>query len=70
MYPDPVRIVSIGQKVEDLLANPENEEWSSYSAELCGGIFLLSSKYYLWEYIMNYGLFQLTNLWILRNTHF
>lgn len=41
VYPDPVRIVSIGQKVGDLLADPENEEWLSISAELCGGIFLL-----------------------------
>jgi len=37
IYPDPVRIVSIGKKVEDLLAEPEKEEWQSYSSELCGG---------------------------------
>lgn len=37
VYPDPVRIVAIGRKVEDLLANPENKEWSSISVELCGG---------------------------------
>ena len=33
--------MSIGQKVEDLLADPENDKWSSISAELCGGSFLL-----------------------------
>ncbi|GER50504.1 alanine--tRNA ligase [Striga asiatica] len=37
VYPDPVRVVAIGRKVEDLLANPDNEEWLSISAELCGG---------------------------------
>jgi alanyl-tRNA synthetase len=34
---DPVRAISIGQKVEDLLANPENKEWLLVSAELYGG---------------------------------
>ncbi|KAK4721434.1 hypothetical protein R3W88_011667 [Solanum pinnatisectum] len=37
-------IVSIGQKVEDLLANPENEEWSSYSVELCGGTHISNAR--------------------------
>ncbi|KAJ7942687.1 Alanine--tRNA ligase [Quillaja saponaria] len=36
VYPDPVRVVAVGEKVEDLLANPENEQWLSISAELCG----------------------------------
>lgn len=36
-----MRVVSIGRKVDDLLADPENEEWLSVSAELCGGSFLL-----------------------------
>jgi alanyl-tRNA synthetase len=40
VYPDPVRVVAIGRKVEDLLADPENNEWSSISAELCGGLVL------------------------------
>lgn len=39
VYPEPVRVVAIGRKVDDLLADPENEEWLSISAELCGGTY-------------------------------
>jgi alanyl-tRNA synthetase len=36
-YPDPVRIVSIGPRVADLLDDPEREAWAEASVELCGG---------------------------------
>jgi len=42
-YPDPVRIVSIGQPVSDLMAGPENSAWDEVSVEFCGGTHLSST---------------------------
>ncbi len=42
-YPPRVRVVSIGQPVEQLLAKPDNEVWRDLSIEFCGGTHLPST---------------------------
>jgi len=36
-YPDPVRVVSVGVPVEDLLSNVKDTKWRDVSVEFCGG---------------------------------
>ncbi len=43
-YPDPVRIVAIGQPIEDLLASPSSPAWRELSIEFCGGTHVEGTK--------------------------
>ncbi len=42
-YPDPVRLVSIGVKADEMRGDPANVRWRGYSAEFCGGTHLAST---------------------------
>ena len=42
-YPNPVRVVSIGAPVDELVADPANPKWMEYSVELCGGTHLATT---------------------------
>jgi len=36
-YPDPVRVISVGNPVDTLTSDPTNSKWGDFSVELCGG---------------------------------
>jgi alanyl-tRNA synthetase len=44
VYPDPVRVISVGPSVKDLIQDPKKDSWRSSSVEFCGGTHLSNTK--------------------------
>ena len=44
VYPDPVRVVSVGPEVESLVTDPSLEDWRSFSVEFCGGTHISNTR--------------------------
>jgi len=42
-YPDPVRVVSVGFEVDEILKNVKDEKWRQISIEFCGGTHVRST---------------------------
>jgi alanyl-tRNA synthetase len=42
-YPDPVRVLSVGVDVNELVAQPDNVAWRGHSVEFCGGTHLTNT---------------------------
>ncbi|MBM4113097.1 MAG: hypothetical protein FJ253_06945, partial [Phycisphaerae bacterium] len=43
-YPDPVRVVSIGVTLEEMLRTPDSDRWRAHSVEFCGGTHLAGTQ--------------------------
>lgn len=56
-YPDPVRVLSIGNPISGMLSEPVSDKWVQQSLELCGGTHLSNT-----EEAKAFTLVQVTNL--------
>eukprot|EP00435_Cladocopium_sp_Y103_P075365 s16_g56.t2 len=43
-YPDPVRVVTVGSPIEEVLQTPGAEKWMSQSVEFCGGTHIATTS--------------------------
>jgi alanyl-tRNA synthetase len=43
-YADPVRVVSVGADIQEMIDNPDDPKWMQYPVELCGGTHLKRSS--------------------------
>jgi hypothetical protein len=39
-YPDPVRVVSVGFPISEVITDPANAKWATTSVEFCGGTYV------------------------------
>ena len=44
MYPDPVRVVSVGFDIDEILKDPSNDQWATSSIEFCGGTHVARTR--------------------------
>jgi alanyl-tRNA synthetase len=44
VYPDPVRVLSVGPRLDAILENPSQSTWQDYSIEFCGGTHVTNTK--------------------------
>ena len=64
VYPDPVRVVSIGRSVEELLSNPTADSNRQFSVEFCGGTHLKkTTDAGAFALISEEGIAKVTVLW-------
>lgn len=43
-YPDPVRVVTVGSPIEEVLQSPGAEKWRAQSVEFCGGTHIATTS--------------------------
>ena len=68
VYPDPVRVVSIGRSVEELLSNPTADSSRQFSVEFCGGTHLeKTTDASAFALISEEGIAKVTVLWAVQS---